>query len=40
MRIVDKSKAIPPLNVLGIDGVNQEIIQRNINYPNGIITVT
>ncbi len=40
MRIVDKSKAIPPLNVLGIDGVNQEIIQRNINFPNGIITVT
>ncbi len=40
MRIVDKSKAIPPLNVLGIDWVNQEIIQRNINYPNGIIVVT
>ncbi len=40
MRIVDKSKSIPPLNILGIDWVNQEIIQRNINFPNGIVVVT
>jgi type IV pilus assembly protein PilB len=40
MRIVDKSKDTPPLSVLGIEGLNQEIINRNINYPNGIVVVT
>lgn len=40
MRLVDKSKKTPPLEVLGIEWVNQEIINRNINYPNGVIVVT
>jgi type II secretory ATPase GspE/PulE/Tfp pilus assembly ATPase PilB-like protein len=40
MRLVDKSKKTPPLDVLGIEGINQEIIHRNINYPNGVILVT
>lgn len=40
MRLVDKSKHIPPLSVLGIDGINQEIIHRNISFPNGIVVVT
>lgn len=40
MRIVDKSKKIPELNVLGIEWRNGEILKRNIWYPNGIITVT
>jgi len=40
MRLVDKSKHIPPLSVLWIDGINQEIIHRNISFPNGIIVVT
>lgn len=40
MRLVDKSKKIPELNVLGIEWVNGEILERNINYPNGMIFVT
>ena len=40
MRLVDKSKDTPPLDVLGIEWVNKEIINRNINFPNGIIVVT
>ena len=40
MRLVDKSKDTPPLSVLGIEGLNAEIIHRNINYPNGIVVVT
>lgn len=40
MRIVDKSKKIPELKVLGIEGINNEILMRNITFPNGIIVVT
>lgn len=37
MRIVDKSKKIPDLSVLGIEGKNGEILQRAIALPNGVI---
>ncbi|MDP2090426.1 MAG: GspE/PulE family protein [Candidatus Gracilibacteria bacterium] len=37
MRIVDKSKQIPSLNSLGIEGKNFELIQKAISLPNGII---
>ncbi|MFZ3233493.1 MAG: GspE/PulE family protein [Patescibacteria group bacterium] len=37
MRIVDKSKKIPDLSVLGIEGQNGEILKRAIALPNGII---
>lgn len=40
MRIVDKSKKIPKLEQLGIEGSNQEIIFRHLTYPNGIILMT
>ncbi len=40
MRIVDKSKNIPPLEELGIEGNNKNIIFRHLNYPNGIILMT
>ncbi len=40
MRIVDKSKKIPPLKDLGIEGINHEILFRNINLPNWIILTT
>jgi len=40
MRLVDKSKKIPDLSVLGIEWVNHEILHRNINYPNGMVFVT
>lgn len=40
MRIVDKSKKVPPLESLGIQGVNYDAILRNIHYPNGIILNT
>lgn len=40
MRIVDKSKKVPPLELLGIQGVNYEAILRNVHYPNGIILNT
>ena len=40
MRLVDKSKETPPLSVLGIEWLNQEIIHRNISFPNGIVVVT
>lgn len=40
MRIVDKSKKIPPLEELGIEGSNKDIIYRNLTYPNGIILTT
>ena len=40
MRIVDKSKKIPPLKVLWIEWINNEILFRNINLPNGIILTT
>ena len=37
MRIVDKSKKIPDLDVLGIEGHNREILDKAIAMPNGII---
>lgn len=37
MRIVDKSKKIPKLEVLGIEGSNETIIYRQLKKPNGII---
>ncbi len=40
MRIVDKSKKIPPLEELGIEGNNKNIIVRHLKYPNGIILMT
>ena len=40
MRLVDKSKSIPTLDMLWIEWLNGEIIERNINFPNGIIFVT
>jgi len=40
MRIVDKSKKIPPLEELGIEGSNKDIIFRHLEYPNGIILMT
>ncbi|HCY21001.1 TPA: hypothetical protein DIC40_04025 [Patescibacteria group bacterium] len=40
MRIVDKSKKIPPLHELGIDGSNKDIINKHLDYPNGIILMT
>jgi len=40
MRIVDKSKKIPPLERLGIEGRNKDIIFKNLKHPNGIILAT
>ncbi len=40
MRIVDKSKDIPPLSELGIEGSNKQIIETYLKYPNGIILNT
>lgn len=40
MRLVDKSKKLPPLEILGIEGINNEILKRNIWFPNGVILVT
>ena len=40
LRIVDKSKKIPPLEVLGIEWNNNLILKRNLQYPNGIILTT
>lgn len=37
MRIVDKSKKLPTLDQLGIEWINNEILFRNLNLPNGII---
>lgn len=37
MRIVDKSKQIPQLHELGIDGRNLELIKKAIALPNGVI---
>jgi type IV pilus assembly protein PilB len=37
MRIVDKSKKIPDLDVLGIEGKNGELLDKAIHLPNGII---
>ncbi len=40
MRIVDKSKSIPHLDALWIDGSNKDIIYKHLVYPNGIILMT
>lgn len=40
MRIVDKSLKIPPLEELGLEGSNLNIIYKNLNFPNGIILAT
>ncbi len=40
MRIVDKSKKLPPLQALWIEWINNEILNRNIGFPNGVILVT
>jgi type IV pilus assembly protein PilB len=40
MRIVDKSKEIPELKDLGLEGSNGKIIAKNLAYPNGIILNT
>jgi len=37
MRIVDKSKTIPSLNELWIEGQNFDLIQKAISLPNGVI---
>jgi type IV pilus assembly protein PilB len=37
MRIVDKSKKIPDLDVLGIEWHNGALLEKAINLPNGII---
>lgn len=37
MRIVDKSKSIPDLGELGIEGHNKELLEKAIHLPNGII---
>lgn len=37
MRIVDKSKSIPDLDQLGIEGKNRTILEKAISLPNGII---
>lgn len=39
-RIVDKSRKIPTLDDLGLDGRNLELFNREINEPNGIILTT
>lgn len=40
MRIVDKSKKIPPLEKLWIEGINNQILYRNLNYPTWIVLTT
>ena len=40
MRIVDKSKDIPLLSTLWLEGSNGRIMQKNLAYPNGIILNT
>jgi type II secretory ATPase GspE/PulE/Tfp pilus assembly ATPase PilB-like protein len=40
MRIVDKSKNIPPLEELGIVGTSLDVLYKNLADPNGIILVT
>ncbi len=37
MRIVDKSKKIPELNQLGIEGQNKRLLEKAIGLPNGVI---
>ena len=40
LRIIDKSKKIPPLKVLWIEWVNAIYLERALNTPNGIILTT
>ncbi|UFX83051.1 GspE/PulE family protein [Candidatus Absconditicoccus praedator] len=40
MRIVDKSKKVPPLEVMGIEGLNNELLYKSITMPNGIVLTT
>lgn len=40
MRIVDKSKSVPPLNQLGIIGSNKVSIEKHLKDPNGILLNT
>lgn len=40
MRIVDKSKKIPPLEALGLEWSNEKIIYKHLKFPNGIILNT
>lgn len=40
MRIVDKSKSIPKLTELWIEGTNNDLIMRQLEFPNGIILNT
>lgn len=40
MRIVDKSKKVPPLSVMWIEWINNEILYKTITLPNGIILTT
>lgn len=37
MRIVDKSKSIPSIDVLGIEWHNRELLEKAISQPNGIV---
>lgn len=37
MRIVDKSKKIPDIDDLGLEGHNKDLVIKAINLPNGII---
>lgn len=40
MRIVDKSKEMPELHTLGLEGRNRDLIFKKILEPNGIILTT
>ncbi len=40
MRIVDKSKKVPPIDVMGIEWTNNEILYKKIVLPNWIILTT
>ncbi len=40
MRIVDKSKKIPPLSELGLEWSNEKLIYKHLSFPNGIILNT
>ena len=40
MRIVDKSKKIPPLEDLWLEGSNEKLINKHLSFPNGIILNT
>lgn len=40
MRIFDKSKKIPPLQELWLEGSNMKTIMKHLSYPNGIILNT